>query len=208
MYLSISQPWQVSVDGPRSICGGTLIDERHVLTAAHCIKSPDGYTVTVGLHDKDGIHFMEQKISAAKIYVHEQYDNVTLANDIAILYLSKAVEVTDKVNFICLPGAEADIGANVYVCKKNLTFFLHMYFKRDRVSHCFFSFAAGWGHTAFNGSASSLLKQANLKVKNCGEFWAPSQFDTKKQICAGIVGSGSCNGDSGGPLMYNYNGQW
>jgi len=177
-----SWPWQVLVRGGSSMCGGTLIDERHVLTAAHCIDVTQDYTVTVGLHDRNGVQFMEQKISAEKIYVHEYYDSVKITNDIAIIYLSQSVKVTDKVNFICLPGQEADIGNKVYL--------------------------AGWGKTAVNGDASVLLKQTDLTVMNCSGFWAPSQYDTRKQICAGTVGAGQCNGDSGGPLMYQYSGQW
>ena len=47
-----SWPWQVSlrVNGGH-ICGGTLIDAEHVVTAAHCVfrnPSPSGYTVVVG----------------------------------------------------------------------------------------------------------------------------------------------------------------
>jgi len=180
-----SWPWQVVVGAPNSLCGGSLIDERHVLTAAHCIKPTEGHTahtVTIGLHDRNGVTFMEQVISAEKIYMHEQYDENTVANDIAVIYLSKPVQVTDKVNFICLPGAEATMGEKVY--------------------------AAGWGRTAANGDTSPVLKQTDLTVTECGKFWGPSQYDTKKQICASTTGSVTCNGDSGGPLMYLHNGQW
>jgi chymotrypsin len=178
-----SWPWQVLVQGVNNMCGGSLVDERHVITAAHCITSTqDPYTVTVGLHDRNGVTYMEQIIKVEKIYVHEQYDEATTANDVAILYLSKSVQVTDKVNFICLPGAEAKIDDKVYL--------------------------AGWGRTSGNGDASVVLKQTDLTVTNCGKFWAPSQFDAKKQICAVISRSGACQGDSGGPLMYQSNGQW
>jgi secreted trypsin-like serine protease len=178
-----SWPWQVLVTGPSNMCGGSLIDERHVITAAHCIKSiQEPYTVTVGLHDRNGVTYMEQIINVEKIYVHEQYDKAAITNDVAILYLSKSVQVTDKVNFICLPGAEANIGAKVY--------------------------ASGWGKTSGTGDTSAVLKQTDLTVTNCSRFWAPSQADAKKQICAVASGSGACSGDSGGPLMYQYNGQW
>ncbi|CAF2797308.1 unnamed protein product [Rotaria sp. Silwood2] len=112
-----SWPWYVLVHGIDHMCGGTLIDERHVPTAAHCIKQKQVYTVTVGLHSIVGAHFMEQKISTEKIYVHEEYDSVKLSNDIAIIYLSKSVEVTDKINFISLPGSEASIGEKFYTAE-------------------------------------------------------------------------------------------
>jgi secreted trypsin-like serine protease len=111
------------------MCGGSLVDERHVITAAHCITSTqDPYTVTVGLHDRNGVTYMEQIIKVEKIYVHEQYDEATTTNDVAILYLSKSVQVTDKVNFICLPGAEAKIDEKVYLGKKTIYFYLSFFF--------------------------------------------------------------------------------
>ncbi|CAF2981831.1 unnamed protein product [Rotaria sp. Silwood2] len=115
--IDIFQPWHVLVHGTAHSCSGTLIDERHVLTAAHCIIANQNFTVTVGIHDVTAPHFIEQKIRVEKIYVHEEYDSVKASNDIDILYLSKSVEVTDKVNFICLPGPEASIGEKVYVGK-------------------------------------------------------------------------------------------
>ena len=64
------------------------------------------------------MHITGQRISAEKIYVHEQYDNKVIRNDMTIIYLSESVQVTNKVNFICLPGPEADIGGKAYVTKK------------------------------------------------------------------------------------------
>ncbi|CAF4676782.1 unnamed protein product [Rotaria sp. Silwood1] len=122
------------------------------------------YTVTVGLHDIVGVHFMEQKISAEKIYVQEEYNSVKLSNDIAVIYLSKSVKVTDKINFICLPGPEASIGEKVYVL--------------------------GWGKTSVNGDISAVLKQIDLNVMSCRGFLASSKYDTQKQMCAATAEAG------------------
>ncbi|CAF4145503.1 unnamed protein product, partial [Rotaria magnacalcarata] len=125
-----------------------------------------------------------QKITAQKVYVHEQY--YKNCNDIVLIYLSNPVNITDKVNFICLPGQEAPVGYTVY--------------------------SIGWGRQAelTTASCSPQLKQASLNVMECDGFYDPSTYDNKKQICARASdGSGSpCGGDLGDPLMFQYYGQW
>lgn len=181
-----SWPWQVLIRGPINQCGGTLIGERHVLTAASCFpKIEQGYypvKVTIGLHNIYGTRFMDQEISAEKIYVHERYYGKF--DDIALIYLSNPVNVTDKVNFICLPGPEAPIGVTTY----NI----------------------GWGKPAELTTAdwSPQLKQTSLNIMKCDGFYAPDQYDNEKQICASANGGSPCGGDRGGPLMYHYAGQW
>jgi secreted trypsin-like serine protease len=77
-----------------------------------------------------------------------------------------------------------------------------------RINYYFGFFSAGWGRISGEGNASIVLKQTDLTVMNCDKSWAPSQYDTNKQICAIASESGTCKGDSGGPLMYQHNGQW
>lgn len=87
-----------------------MIDERHVLTAAHCFQKPIDlarHQILVGLHDINKPVYNEQVFSAERIILHEQYDTNTNENDIAIIRLSKPVTFSDKINAICLPGPEA-----------------------------------------------------------------------------------------------------
>ncbi|CAF2818015.1 unnamed protein product [Rotaria sp. Silwood2] len=183
-----SWPWQVRIHADGGLCGGTLIDTRHVLTAAHCLRTPivpQKYLVYIGLHDINQPVYNEQQIVAENIFMHEQYNTLTSENDIAIIRLSKPVTISDKINVICLPGPEAH-NANETV------------------------WVAGWGTTTFQGQTSPVLKQASLHIMpdRCGVIFR--NYDNGKQMCAGAYGGGhdTCQGDSGGPLMYESNGKW
>jgi len=183
-----SWPWQVRLAADGSLCGGTLIDTRHVLTAAHCLQTPivtQKYLVYVGVHDINQPVSSEQKIVAERIFKHEQYNTETSENDIAIIRLSKPVTISDKINVICLPGPEAH--------NTNETVWI-----------------AGWGTTSFQGEISPVLKQTSLHTMpdSCGKIFR--SYNNQKQMCAGAYGGGrdTCQGDSGGPLMYESNGQW
>ncbi|CAF3648410.1 unnamed protein product [Rotaria socialis] len=183
-----SWPWQVRLHADGGLCGGTLIDTRHVVTAAHCLRTPivtQKYEVIIGLHDINQPVYGEQKIAAERIFMHEQYNAQTHENDVAIIRLSKPVTISDKINVICLPGAEARS-------------------ENDTV------WVAGWGTTSFQGQTSPVLKQTSLHTmpNRCGQIYGT--YNNQKQVCAGAHGGGrdTCQGDSGGPLMYESNGQW
>ena len=167
-------------------CGGTLIDDRHVLTAAHCIGSTDPSTIklTAGLHYKYGLEGETRQVRGVEvIYKHPAYNPQTTTNDITILRLSEPVEFNRYVQPACLPGPDPEPNENVILI--------------------------GWGALQLNTPGYHTLKQAQLKVVgNCNRFWP--QVNEAKQICVANfeTGESACQGDSGGPLLYQRDGQW
>jgi secreted trypsin-like serine protease len=191
-----SWPWQVLYEerkpcGTNRVCtgscGGTLIDSRHVLTAAHCIGEliPSRITITAGLHDKRiSEQDTRQARSVERIFMHPGWDSARLANDIAILRLTEPVQFNKFVQPACLPGPDPEPDSEVVLI--------------------------GWGAEQFGGSPYHQLKQAQVKViGQCEKYWG-QQIDNEKQICVAHRTSGfsACQGDSGGPMLQKHNNQW
>ena len=184
-----SWPWIVSLQVRGHFCGGTLIDTRHVLTAAHCLTRASTRTLRVvaGLHQRLNVNTGRTQIMrVSRIFIHERYSSRTQANDIAILRLCQPFQLNNYVSLACLPGPDPQESASVTV--------------------------AGWGSTYKGSPLPNGLRQVTMQVTNSqAEAAYRGYFNVQRQIGAGIPyvgGKDSCQGDSGGPLMYKSNGQW
>ncbi|XP_056303720.1 duodenase-1-like [Danio aesculapii] len=173
-----SRPYMVSLQYYRQhICGGFLITEEFVLTAAHCWKKSDILTVVVGAHD------LRKKCNSFKVlsYIqHPDYNSNTFENDIMLLKLMKRVTLSNNVGLISLPKNGEDVKADT-LCS-----------------------VAGWGTLWMNGPVPNRLREAETIIVNdaeCKHRWE-SLYKASKMICAYGHG-GTCNGDSGGPLVCN-----
>ncbi|KAK7061136.1 Transmembrane protease serine 6 [Halocaridina rubra] len=112
------------------------------------------------------------------VKIHEDYNPLNLANDIAILYLRNPAELGTTVMPICLPHAD-----------QNYTGVL--------------ATVSGWGRLTENGKLSKTLQEAEVEVVSndyCAAVYTEDSV-TDNHVCAGGNGTDSCQADSGGPLI-------
>ena len=100
-------PWQVGLVRPgsrRPFCGGSIISNRHILTAAHCTigQATSRIRVLMGEHDTTDSVADIKTISA--ITNHPDYNDNTYVNDVAILTLTSPITFSSIVAPVCLPA--------------------------------------------------------------------------------------------------------
>ncbi|XP_078594199.1 serine proteinase stubble-like [Branchiostoma floridae x Branchiostoma japonicum] len=177
-----SYPWQVGllnvVHSVRPFCGGALLSENWVVTAAHCIGDP--VLVVVGEHDVSNSPEWKETVEVKQIIVHPDYNDDTYENDIALLKLDSPVSLNDYVQPICLPKRDFNPEGKVVT-------------------------VAGWGHTSEGGVQPPVLLQAEVLVLTAADCSASygGNYIAKSMICTGYADGGvdTCQGDSGGPVV-------
>uniref|UniRef100_A0A3B1JMV7 Coagulation factor X-like n=1 Tax=Astyanax mexicanus TaxID=7994 RepID=A0A3B1JMV7_ASTMX len=184
-------PWQVLLrrKDEHGFCGGTLINQRWVITAAHCLQETPDH-VTIGDYDKLRPDEGELKISVQMVLIHPHFHEYTFDSDVALLYLSQPVEFSSVASPACLPNAA-------------LAQVLMMNGQRGLVT--------GWGATSFMGRSSRFLRKVVLPVIDQQEcMQSTEQVVTDNMFCAGFLQAemDACTGDSGGPFVVNYRGTW
>jgi len=171
------------------LCGATLVTDRHVVTAAHCIRD-DMVTVLLGEHvlynDTDGVD--PEEFDVVTMIKHENYNSRTFDNDIAIVEFAPAVTFKKGIQPACLPSRTPTLLEDDFVDEG--------------------VFIAGWGATGFRDATSDVLLQGIIGVvtnDECKEKF--SQFKNVEigstKICARDKNDmiDACQGDSGGPMV-------
>ncbi|XP_003743912.2 transmembrane protease serine 9 [Galendromus occidentalis] len=193
-------PWQVSIQAAvrsglwfkkkQHICGGSIINDRWILTAAHCILDNvrlNDYYIVAGSQYVMEEEDTTQVRKPEKIIVHPGWDPEYVQNDIALIKLSQPLYLSARsVAPICLPKSSDNNKFHGKTCT-----------------------ASGWGAVVDRGQSSSVLLKVNLPIvpNNLCSYLYSNVVNSRlneNHICAGDIhsdGSGVCQGDSGGPLV-------
>ncbi|XP_036882291.2 ovochymase-2 [Manis javanica] len=192
-----SYPWQVSLkQREKHICGGTIISQQWVITAAHCIANRNPASVlnvTAGEHDLSRTEPGKQVLTTETIIIHPYFSTKKpMDYDIALLKMAGTFHFGQSVGPICLPepGEQFEAG---FICT-----------------------TAGWGRLAEDGMLPQVLQQVNLPILTQEECLAvlltlKKPISGQTFLCTGFPDGGrdTCHGDSGGSLMCrNKKGAW
>ncbi|KAG7476685.1 hypothetical protein MATL_G00085550 [Megalops atlanticus] len=182
-----SCPWMVSIQYEnRHLCGGTLIKDQWVLTAAHCkshFKKPASVTVLLGAHsltkEKDTV-----RMRIEKTFEPRTFNLKTKADDIMLIKLEKRVKTKGKkIKVKDLPKDGKDVPAGTS-CQ-----------------------VIGWGVTRKEANnPSDTLQGVEVKIEDrdlCRCLYNKNPTITEDMLCAGNkkTKADACQGDSGGPLV-------
>ncbi|XP_061680029.1 mast cell protease 1A-like [Syngnathoides biaculeatus] len=175
--LPHSHPYLASLQvRGQHLCGGSLIREDFVLTAAHC-RIGRALTVVLGVNSLTGDESTKQVFTATREIPHPGYTN--FENDIMLLKLNGSAILTEAVQLI-VP-------------------------KRERAENREGCITAGWGDIGDNRTLASTLQELNVTVlpqRTCRRRWGAVPI-RRTMVCASAsrVFQGFCSGDSGGPLI-------
>ncbi|XP_055609715.1 chymotrypsin-like protease CTRL-1 [Uranotaenia lowii] len=189
-----------SVFSEAYICGGTVISEYFILTAAHCtiptFLEADMFYVKLGLHNRSSPSENTRVHEVVEVIRHSDFDERTHHNDIALLRLENDIEYSDYIQPICLWPVQRAEDDEVISSSGTVV---------------------GWGTGDFSKKTGmEILQYATLSVIDYATCLASNEKHFKKylskdksQFCAGNKNmTNVCDGDSGGGIYFRLGSSW
>jgi len=181
-----SYPYQaallLTIGDKQAFCGGSILNDEYILTAAHCLDPASQAEVIVGAHNIHEDEPTQQRFISTELIVHKGWNPLFLTSDIALVKLPEKIQFNDAVQPIRLP-CYSDMNTNL--ANQEAT-------------------VSGWGKDSDKATAvSPVLRKVSSKITSdvickIAYFGIPGV----NHLCMnGKGGKSSCSGDSGGPLV-------
>ncbi|XP_051037904.1 uncharacterized protein LOC127220220 [Phodopus roborovskii] len=181
-------PWQALLinDNNEGFCGGTILNEFYILTAAHCLYQAKRFKVRVGDRNTEQEEGNEMSHEVDVVIKHNKFVRETYDFDIAVLKLKTPITFRMNVAPACLP--QKDWAEATLMTQKS-------------------GIVSGFGRTHEKGRQSNILKMLEVPYVDRNTCKLSSSFTiTQNMFCAGYDAKleDACQGDSGGPHVTRF----